>query len=441
MNLPGAAWLRSLLWMGFVLLPFMSLPVLPADYRPLSVLPFALAGGVLAGSRIVRRDWPREERVLWLFFVVAAVQTLVLVGVLQGQYRWGGRHVAVLGLGILSYVSLKEFFRIYGVDRALRIMAGVFVVILALGVVELLCILHVLPWGVKAALNIVLGGRSTPRLQLVTSEASWAAKVLLFGLPILGFCAWRYRSKVGLPALVVALVLLAFTLSLEGLVAGGVAVVLFAVFQYRTLFSRPKLWLACGLVLAALVAFFALSSRFFPRKSGYELARIRFLITGDLDCIRRLPRTDASVFIRLYYPTIGLRMFAAMPYGVGLGGYSLHFREFLDRLGIDYSRFGEVKKDVRTQTGDPRSLYAKILAENGLVSGWIFLWFIAIHISYLKKRPAESMIAYRNLVFALIAVVAGTLLQFGSYAYLPMWFALALNATLSESQGNPGHEH
>jgi hypothetical protein len=437
MILLETAVVRTILWIGYLLLPFMSLPVLPSDYRPVSVLAFAVTGLLALGTRLRRRKIPADEALLLAFLALSALQAAVLVGVLHHEYLRALRHVAVLALGILSYVSLKAFFRIYGPAYSLRLMSYVYFFILALGAVEVLCILRVLPWDLKVFLGTVLGGRTVGRVQLVTSEASWGAKVLLFGVPILAYQAWRYRSRGYLLAVIVSLALLVFTFSLDGLLAAVVAVIVFALFQYKTLLARPKIWLACGLVLAGLGTAFLLADRVLPKRGEYYRARFRILKTGNCEQIRQLPRKDASVFIRLYYPWIGVRMFLAKPYGVGLGGYGLYFKGFLDSLGVNYSRFPEVMGDVRTRSGDPKSLYAKILAENGLFSGWVFVLYIILHGYYLKNAAAKEIIPYRNLVLALLAVNLGILFQFGSYAYLPMWFAFALNAQLHEGQERP----
>jgi len=411
-------------------LPFMSLPVLPSDYRPVSVLIFLLTGILILRFRLADRKIPWDEFLLFGFFCLCFFQTMALVGIEHGAYVKALRHLVVLFLGILSYISIKAVFQVYGIDYALRLMAGVYVFIFAIGLLEVLSILHILPWSVKAGITYVLGGHTVQRVQLVTSEASWAAKVLLFGIPLYIFLLRQQKKRIYLAGLLVAIGLFGFTLSLDGFLVAGIAVVIFALFNIRFMIQNPKMVLVFLLILIGLVAVFSLSFRLFPKGHHYFTARIHDIGSMDLKKIKELPRKDGSVFIRVYYPLLGAWMFLEKPYGTGLGGYSIYFKSYLDRVGIDYTRFPEVMGDIRTQTGDPKSLYAKILSENGLYSMWVLILFFALHLYYLKRIPSDGIIPYRNLVIALLAVNLAILFQFGSYAFLPMWFTFALNAEI-----------
>lgn len=434
MAIPKAVLFRAALLLGYVLLPFMSLPLLPSVYRPVSVLAFFLTGGAIFFSRLVRKKMPLDELLLFSFFAACLFQTAVLVALARGDYLWACRHLAVLALGIFSYLSLKIFFQWYGPDDALKLMGKVYAVILALGVLEVMCILGLLPWKMKIIVNTLLSGRVVERIQLVTSEASWGAKVLLFGIPVYAFLWRRFRSARYLAGLILAGGLFCFTLSLEGFVAAGIAVLFLVIFKYREILARPAAWLALILVPLILIVFFYGAYLAFPKGGQYYLARVRALESLNFDRIEQLPETDGSVFIRVYYPLMGAWMFLDRPYGVGLGGYSLYFKEFLDRTGIAYTRFPEVMGNLQTRTGDPKSLYAKILSENGLYSGWILLLFFLFHLYYLKQIKGDGIIPYKNLLIALFAVNLAILFQFGSYAFLPMWFTFALNAEVYRSQ-------
>jgi hypothetical protein len=420
--------------LGYVLVPFMSLPLLPTDYRPVSVLFFALTGSCILASRLARKRMPLDELLLFGFFIACLFQTLVLVGFSEGNYVLAGRHLVVLVLGVLSYLSLKTFFQLYGVDEALKLMGKVYALILLVGVLEVLCILHLLPWSVKALMNQMLGGRVVERVQVVTSEASWGAKVLLLGIPIYGFLWVRYTSPRYLAGLIVTIGLFCFTLSLDGFLAAGIAVVFFALFKYRTILVRPSLWVPLFLCPLVLILFFYVAYLMFPKGGQYYFSRIRTVESLSSAKIKELPENDGSVFIRVYYPLMGVWMFLDKPYGIGLGGYSQYFKEFLDRTGIDYTRFPEVMGDLQTRTGDPKSLYSKILSENGLYSGWVLLLFFLLHLYYLKQIKVDGIIPYRNLLIALFAVNLAILFQFGSYAFLPMWYTLALNSEVFQLQ-------
>ncbi|MFA5865489.1 MAG: hypothetical protein WC975_12490 [Phycisphaerae bacterium] len=380
---------------------------------------------------------PLDEVLLLCFFVICLFQSIAIVGIVNEDYDKVFRHLIVLALGVLSYVSLKKFFQLYGVDYALKLMGKVYIFVFAVGILEILSIAHVLPWSVKALIGRLLSGRVVDRVQLITSEASWAAKVLLLGIPIYTFLLMRYKKAGYLAGLIVAVGLLCFTLSLEGLVTAGIAILLFALFKYRTIMANPRLGAALVLVVIGFGSFFYLSYRLLPKGGQYYLTRIHALESLNVTTIKKIPETDGSVFIRVYYPLVGGWMFLEKPYGVGLGGYSVYFKQFLDRTGIDYTRFGEVMGDIRTRTGDPKSLYAKILSENGLYSGWVLILFCAIHLYYLKQIRSDGIIPYRNLIFGLLAVNLAVLFQFGSYAYLPMWFTLALNTGIYQSQSAP----
>jgi len=434
MALPWAASFRFLLLLGYVLIPFMSLPILPSDYRPVSVLMFLVTGFLLLLTRLHDKRMPVDEFVLFCFVILCWFQSLIMVGVLHGDYVKFLRHWTVLVLGAVSYTSLKAFFQLYGADYALRLMAKVYILILALGVLEVLAIVHVLPWSVKSYLTKFLSGRTVQRVQLVTSEASWGAKVLLFGIPIYVFLLMYYRRIGYLIGLLIALLLFCFTLSLDGFIVAAIAVVFLAAMKFRAIVRSPKWCVFVILIVGGLAGIFYLSYRSFPKSSQYYMTRLQTLETLDAAKIRELPRKDGSVFIRVHYPLIGIWMFLDKPYGIGLGGYSLFFKQFIDQIGVDYTHFSEVVEDIRTQTGDPKSLYAKALSENGIYSGWMLILFFGLHLYYLKRIASGGIIPYRNLLIALFAVNLAILVQFGSYAFLPMWFTLALNTEIYRTQ-------
>ncbi len=425
---------RIALLSGYVLLPFMSLPLLPSDYRPVSVLAFFLTGGVIFFSRLVRKKMPLDELLLFSFFAACLFQTVIFGSLAHRDFFWILRQLAALALGIFSYLSLKVFFQWYGTDQALKLMGKIYTLILALGVLEIMSILGLLPWSVKAMMNILLSGRVVERVQLVTSEASWGAKVLLFGIPVYTFLWKRFRRARYLAGLILAGGLFCFTLSLEGFVAAGIAVILLVIFKYRQILARPGVWVGLILIPLVLVVFFYGAYLVFPKGGQYYLARVRVLESLNVDRIIQLPETDGSVFIRVYYPLMGVWMFLDRPYGVGLGGYSQYFKEFLDQTDIPYPRFPEVMADLQTRTGDPKSMYSKILSENGFYSGWILLLFFLFHLYYLKHIKGDGIIPYKNLLIALFAVNLAILFQFGSFAFLPMWFTFALNTEVYQSQ-------
>ncbi len=110
--------------------------------------------------------------------------------------------------------------------------------------------------------------------------------------------------------------------------------------------------------------------------------------------------------------------------------YSQYFKEYIDRVGIDYRNFPEVVNNIRMGNGDPKNLYSKWLAENGLISGWLLILFVGFHLYCLHYASGDGIITYRNLLIALLAVNFAILFQFGSYAYLPLWFTFAMNAEM-----------
>jgi len=408
----------------------MSLPVLPSIYRPVSVILFAGTGLIILVSRLARRSLPFDEFILCMFCLISMLQSVLIVGLINNDYFRSFRHLVVLLLGLLSYLSLKQIFRLYGIDYALKIMAGVYGFIFAVGVIEVLCIHHILPWSIKAFICKVLSGHVVPRVQLVTSEASWGAKVLLFGMPIYVFLYVHYKKKIYLVGAIISFVLFCYTLSLEGFVAGAIAVVLFALMKYRSFVAHPRYFLYVGSFVFGLAFVFYLSYLVFPKGGQYYLSRIQTLKTGNLERIKELPCHDASVFIRIYYPILGVWMFADRPWGVGVGGYSQYFKEYIDRVGIDYRNFPEVVNNIRMGNGDPKNLYSKWLAENGLISGWLLILFVGFHLYCLHYASGDGIITYRNLLIALLAVNFAILFQFGSYAYLPLWFTFAMNAEM-----------
>jgi hypothetical protein len=401
-------------WLAVFLIPFISLPVLPSVYRPVSVYFLIIPAFLFLTSR--ERLWVKQD-----FFVALFLIYVTVYGFIAGysNFLFGFelyfKDVIVLLVGSIVYFGFRFVLEMYGLKFFFKVSNLSFKLLLFVGLVEILAIIGVLPSGIKEFMNMFFSGKHQDRVQLTTMEASWGGRVFLFS-----FVIYLYSSldKLKIFYVVLALFLFSFIFSV-----GVVGVLLLAIFVYFVFVYGIK---GVVIFLVTTIVFYLLMSVMLDVFSslgfgGYHLARLHAIVAGDFYQISDMLVYDQSIFIRIGYPLLSVYVYMDNIFGVGLGQYSLYFNDYVvDVYGRSVLTFPEVVGDVVESDGDERSLIFKILVETSFLG---LLIFFSVVMYSLRNRIQESYDSFK--VFFLILAVTSSF-TIGSWAYMYLWIGLAI---------------
>lgn len=413
---------------GIFSLLFTSLPVLPSKYRPVSIfffMPIGMAFLLMAFSGI--RRVPRRDLLLLLFVGMSIFYSalLVMAGDLSSALML--RYLAVVIFGTLTYYGMVLGLLIAGPNATYYALHSSVVFFVALGFFDIWCVYGHGPYQVMLAISSVIAPDVLEsRIPVTTEEASWAALVgLCLLVSYVVVTNLRGRPHVMLRWLLG--VVIALTLSLDGFLTAAIMAGLYwAIVHMR----KPK-WKTIRLLLLMVGAFAAASYSVIAyintnKVTAYYAKRIEKLAT--VSNLADAVMIDSSVFIRVMYPYFGLQMALDHPLGVGMGGYSGHFKEYISpAISADtLKQFPEAYQDVQTGQADPKNLWARAVSEQGWLGFALLLGFVLAHLSGGSKSPHWKM---RVL---LVSYALSASQNFGSFAFVQFWFVLALARMLEE---------
>jgi hypothetical protein len=327
--------------------------------------------------------------------------------------------------GFFSYVGISYYFQKNRVINTFNHLIKIFTIIAIIGVVEVLSMRDILPFYFKEFIGEVFSGKVSSRLQLVSMEGSWAAKIIIFSIPIYIF-QYCLHGRFHI-SFYILLVLFFLIFSLVGFAILVVAFIFrFFPVLMKTITLRYKFKYYLYLFLSILTIFIIIQN-VLTNQQGYQIERLyQFANANSFLTILSL---DDSTFIRVVYPYLGFVIFWDNPLGVGLGGYAEHFNYYIKTIPIQFSNFPEVVGDIITKTADPKNLYSKIVSETGLIGIGFFISFLILQLNYLRYNivalPKYKLFFLANFLLGLACVI-----QFGSFAYLPFWFAFAINSAI-----------
>lgn len=434
-------WRRLGLYLGLLgifSMPLMSVPIMPSDYRPLSCVFFLFPGlfyiaRIMLGGRSSSTDW-------WLigFLFCATAQALVMTGFMGLGIVAALKGITPIILGVCAYFAMKN--TIAGArDASMGILVRSIGFVLIVGLIEVLAIVHVVPMAVKEVMGLAFSGISNARLQLTTQEASWAVRILMFSAPVLLYQYKITHKVIYKYALLLLAVLFVFAFSLDGISAALFAWVMYMVLA-RKLVLRTVL--KALFFLTALVALFYFVLQWLEKFDGnlYYIARIAGYFNLENFSATDVAFLDGSTFIRVFYPIIAFKIFLAHPLGVGAGNFPVYFNNLISKDYADaMSLVDEVAVNFYELSGSPKSLYARLAAENGLISGPFFVVFVLKQLRMVRRVYDEApRDALASLNLQLFCVGLASVFQFASFAYVFMWFAFALNSCLYRPAGTSG---
>lgn len=411
---------KYLLLIGILVIPFTHLPVMPSFYRPVSVY-FFLFGYFFLGH--FRKSLTFEELILYVFFFYVSFLSIILLFFSSLELSGVIRNIVPIIVGIVSYVSVKKYFRCFSVDNAIRWMYYVFLFALIIGLIEILVITGILPFFIKAKIGLLFTTKVSSRLQLLSSEPAWASKIVLFFLPFLFYLFNKTKEKKFLVVLLLFLVELIFMYSFHAILILLLFLGLYFIFKldFRTLNYKKIALITVAVVLTVFLFLkFAGLNQYFSKR----LEKVK-----QIENIGDVVYWDESTFIRLGYPYMGIEMFFDNPLGLGMGGYAIHFEEYLIEMTDDYENYPEVVNDLESKSADPKSLYVKLLSETGILGTLFFLLFLLYHFWLFSKHKTQLPLEIKELLYQNLIMAVVLMIQTGTFAFVPFWFILALNSS------------
>ncbi len=454
--------LRRALWAALLLsLPVTSFPFFPGGVggktlvRPLAVYPLLALVLLVTLPRLWRGNLPRPAQPLLAFAVAAAASTLLAVVSLQSEVRGvrvparAVRSLATLGIGLSLYFTVTLYPRGEAdLRRSLRWMYLGMALALAWGSLQAVYILH-FDRGYFDLLNRLQGYLSTRplfkrRVSGPTFEPNWFAEQIVFlWMPWLLAAILTRRSVFRrrwrgltvehfLIAWGAAVTLFTFSRLGLGALAGLAALSLGMRIPWgraRRLKGRALLlwgggFLLGGALTLGLVFTLGQRNRYFSRLWRYWTnpeerggqSYLEFIAFGQ----------------RLTYWETAWRMYADAPWlGVGLGNYAFHFAEYLPYR--PWHNQPEIVRQLTPLQGNlrlitPKNLYARLLAETGLVGTTFFAVFVLLLVMravQLRRAGGETRFWGTGGLLGL-AVFAFAALSYDSLALPNMWVLFGL---------------
>ncbi len=392
--------------LGIFLIPFDKLPFLNySSYSPSSIFPFFLAFLFIMLKKFSIMKYDK-----WLnIFISISIGHSLISGMYYNNINSSIKHIITLVVGFSIFYTTRYAFKIKGGSKAyIRILKLSLAISLVLGYLQLLNQLgghfHFIDKITSLFVTQVYSGR----IQLVSSEPSWAIMHLLtFGVLLF---AYKGKNKF----LLLATVLL-FFLTFSVL---GYGIVLFSL-VFLGLISKNKYRIKILIIVALLILSTFLVIPYIIDKlniQGYYVQRFdyRYLFS------QQFLMQDSSGFMRIISPVIGLLEFIHFPFGYGGGFYYVHFQDYI----MKYFSYGLNLREVQYNFLDPvnttaRNLLVKLLCEEGLLNTIFFILFLKKIFNICKNN-------YTKFIFCVALMLT---INFDSYAFVDFWFLLGIVAS------------
>ena len=197
-------------------LPFLSLPVLPSVYRPISILFLCIPALFFVMNTLKNRKFNHIDSLvigLFFFIIMHSVAFLFFSEISISHYL---KEVMVLCLGLVAYFGFRYSFEQYGYFTFLKFSLLSYRVILTIGLIEVGAIYGLLPYELKHYLNEFISTKSNTRIQLATMEASWAARTLMFFIPVMLYLRSSQILSIHIIEILIGLILFFLIFSIDG---------------------------------------------------------------------------------------------------------------------------------------------------------------------------------------------------------------------------------
>lgn len=424
-------------FLALIFMPFDSIPDLfPSIYRPLSLIFILLASPLIALKYCFNFKWYflfvfiEKYTVILLFLLYTVPLSYYFTNHNNLPFTGSNDFTLTLLLGIFTFIVFTEFNTIllekFRNNRVLieyifTFISIVYLPVLIFGMMELLVVFGIMPIEIKHFLISWAVPTVHDRIQLLSGEASWATMHLIFIIPIYFYLSKLYKWYF-IPLLVTILLLL-FTFSLQGILTLMIALFVLFIIYFKKI--KPIYFIVfIGLLITLLLIWLFIKDRY---SNIYFVTRFYRLL--EINNIKDILHIDGSVFVRLAYPSIAILLGLNFPlFGVGGGNYRYYFEEYLFRHFIEGIRYEEVYANLTSQTSNPKNFFARLLGETGLVGTGIFMFFlitILLKINFVKSDIRPYLIIW-------IVFVLANMMQFDSFVYVHLWIVVSVVFSLKQ---------
>jgi len=447
----------------FISLPVTSFPLFPSDVggrtlvRPLAIYPLVILLILLVLPRLIKRPLPKTYLPLLAFTLVALVSTVFAFTSDLDAFRGVSpvsravRNLITLGLGLSFYFTTTMLHESWEDLRfSLRWLYVGMGLALFWGSMQIPLVFYnsALYYKVLNFFQSLISIRKlfSTRVSGLTYEPKWFAEQICFlllpwliGAVLTGKSSfnWRWRRiTIEWLLLLWAVGVLVFTFSRTGLVI-LLALASIGYILYRYYFHKKphhaRKSLQRRLLEAGVILLVVLAGVFIVGSQNTYFSRLWRYFTEATEQRERTYLEYIAVEQRFVYWETALRMFIAYPWlGVGLGNYAFYFDQMLPNQPWNLQK--EIVRQITPGEGRDRlitakNLYARLIAETGLIGAAAFTTFLMAIIGcalflWFSTSPEQKF--WGISAFLALFVFCFVIFAFDSFALPNMWIVFGL---------------
>lgn len=422
--------LSLLFIISIYLIPYEAIPnILPSVYRPISIFPIILFFLLIIFIEFrvgIRIDKVKIRFILFCF-------SAIMITILLSYYKFNTYNNAIdffisLIFGIITFWSFNKYFEVvkknYSNDTYIewffKLMSKVYIIPILIALIELLCLIGILPISIKVSINRLLGGFQYTRITMGSSEASWVSMQLLIMLPIFLYLYKKYKKKRYLFSFMLFCLIFIYNVSMQGFITLIFAFVIYT-FIMSLINGKVREFIKNIIVTIIVITVVFITFKFIVNILPQSYYTIRL---NNMTNLSNLIRMDGSAFVRIVYPLTSGLIFIDNPIlGIGGGNFGIIFGEYIQNIfPWAIAQYPEVAYHIKTQNTGTGSLYLRVLAEFGVIGGILFYRFIYLIINKIKR--IKRVDNFKIIIFWCVTIFS-IMIQFDSFAYIPFWIAIA----------------
>ena len=416
MGLSRNKFIRVLFLSVIITLPFDSFPLpINSVYKPLSIIPILITffySLKINGFKLFIKPF-------LVLFLLLLLLTSFLNSFLIDIYS--GFNLFIIEIIILvitvgsfnffiGYLSPTNFKKI--LNQGVEIVINLFIIIGSLQLMGR----FIDPGGLIEKLNSIFLYRSDlSRIQFLSGEPSYGVRMVILFLTLKYYVNNKFHFNLKTLWL---LILVLFSGSTFGLYYIVIFMTLLLIINYK--YSNKIIINTCliGVFFFAFYHIIPLTQNFI---SDYAKSKIdsAFSIINHftMDNLVAIAQIDGSIFLRIFNPIIGLKMFLDN-FFIGVGGenFTYHYLDYIIKdypFALQYDAVESVYYENTRIT--PKSMIGKLLSEFGALGLIILIFLIKICLNVKDK-----------FIIPLSAYVMSVLVNYDSYIYFPLILAICL---------------
>lgn len=416
--------------LGLFMLPYDAIKgTMPSVYKPISVYFFLFAFVVLLIKHNYKLFIDKTTKYVCFFTLYSLSVGLITALIYTGTASYYIDCIITILLGLITFLSCKMAFEDLAKSHTaddyflmiFKVLGIAYIIPVFVTMIDIATIYGPLPMQIKTIITSVFGGFQTGRLTGTTYEASWLSRHMLFAMFVYWYLYKRTKKSRFVIAAAFALLGYIATFSLQGIIVlliGVFAAILLNSFIRQNMGQTIVKMIIFTVVAAALLfAFYYIVVYVLP--PSYITYRLRNFID-----IPTLVRTEASSFIRIFFPALNIFMWKDhFFFGNGAGSFSYFFPEYLDKYAPWHPESIELNGYIEKLSAPAGSTFASSLSQFGII-GAILYYGIFVSLIPILKKLSYTKEHYTIVVWTTVTI--SFLLQAGSYAYTLFWVMVAV---------------